>query len=302
MPACGAMKTPPAPRPRPATSGPIVASIQAGEALAFLQPEILALPDDVLAGLIAAPEPRRPTATCSKTSSAAAPTSGPKRSRKSSPSSPMSPAPAVRSVQRPRQRRPLSSARSTDEDGNVVELVQGALRQVHGKPESRRPAARVRGDGGGVRRRMAHTLASLHGSSVRKDVAAARVRGYESALEEALFDDNMPTSVYHSLLDVVQEAKPLLERSLNLRKRALGRRPAPAATTCACRWRRNRRATYDYREAVDIVLDGVGALGERYVERPADRLQLPLGRCPRDQRTSAPAPTRGASTVPRLSC
>jgi oligoendopeptidase F len=61
----------------------------------------------------------------------------------------------------------------------------------------------------------------------------------------------------------VQEAKPLLERSLNLRKRALGldelrrydlRVPLGAETP----------RKYDYREAVDLVLAGVGALGERY--------------------------------------
>ena len=74
----------------------------------------------------------------------------------------------------------------------------------------------------GAYKAHAFTIASLHGSSVRKDVAAARVRGYESALEEALFDDNMETSVYHELLKAVQDAKPLLERSLALRKRALG--------------------------------------------------------------------------------
>ena len=99
---------------------------------------------------------------------------------------------------------------------------------------------------------------------MRKDVAAARVRGYDSALDEALFDDNMPTSVYHELLKAVRDAKPLIERSLNLRKRALGLEElerfdlrVPLAT--------ESRRTYDYRDAVGIVLDGVGALGERYV-------------------------------------
>jgi oligoendopeptidase F len=74
----------------------------------------------------------------------------------------------------------------------------------------------------------------------------------------------MSTSVYHSLLEVVRDSKPLLERSLNLRKRALGLDQlhrydlrVPLA--------KESRKIYDYRDAVDIVLNGVAALGDRYV-------------------------------------
>jgi oligoendopeptidase F len=91
------------------------------------------------------------------------------------------------------------------------------------------------------------------------------VRGYQSALEEALFDDNVPPAVYHGLLEAVQGAQSRLERSLNLRKRALQVEQlhrydlrVPLA--------REERSRYDYRDAVNLVLDGVGALGERYAE------------------------------------
>ena len=92
----------------------------------------------------------------------------------------------------------------------------------------------------------------------------ARVRGHESALDEALFDDNMPASVYHNLIDVVREQRPLFERSINLRKRLLGlddlRRYDLRVPLAA-----ESQKEYDYRQAVDMVLGGVGALGDRYV-------------------------------------
>jgi oligoendopeptidase F len=109
-----------------------------------------------------------------------------------------------------------------------------------------------------------HTIASLYGASVRKDVAVSRIRGYESARKEALFDDNVPDAVYDTLIEVVREASPILRRYLDLRRQALGvdrleiydlRVPlAPESTK-----------HYDYRDAVEIVLRGVRALGDEYV-------------------------------------
>ncbi len=239
----------------------IVASIQAGEALAFLQPEILALPTEVLAGLIAAPEletyrhvledleRRRAHVRSEEVEEVLAQFADVSRASSE----------AFNAL----DNADLSFGEVADEDGKQITLSKaryGLLMESQIR-EVRRSAFESMAS---AYKTHAHTIASLHGSSVRKDVAAARVRGYESALDEALFDDNMPTSVYHSLLEVVRDSKPLLERSLNLRKRALGLDQlyrydlrVPLA--------KESRKSYDYREAVDIVLDGVGALGDRYV-------------------------------------
>jgi oligoendopeptidase F len=150
-----------------------------------------------------------------------------------------------------------------DEEGNSVELSKARYSKfMESQDRSVRQAAFEAL--ATAYRSHQHTLAALHGSSVRKDVAQARVRGYDSALDEALFDDNLPTSVYHSLIEVVREAKPLFERSLGLRQRVLGVDQlhrydlrVPLAP--------DSRKSYEYREAVDVVLGGVAALGERYV-------------------------------------
>ncbi len=150
-----------------------------------------------------------------------------------------------------------------DEHGNTVALTKGryGLLQESQDREVRRASHEALMD---AYLRHGHTITSLYSGSVRKDVTLARIRGYESARSEALFDDNVPDAVYDTLIDVVRDASPVLQRYLDLRRRALGidqlevydlRVPlAPEST-----------AHYDYREAVEIVLRGVRALGDEYV-------------------------------------
>ena len=109
-----------------------------------------------------------------------------------------------------------------------------------------------------------YTLAALHGASVRKDVFDAKVRRYPSARREALFGDNLPESVYDSLITAVRAARPALERFLALRRRALGV-DALTLYDLYVPLSPEPEQRYDYREAVEIVLGGLGLLGDRYV-------------------------------------
>ena len=67
-----------------------------------------------------------------------------------------------------------------------------------------------------------NTIAATYHGSIKKDVFFARMRKYPSALEYALFDDNIPVEVYNNLIDTVHEALPLMHRYVALRKRLLG--------------------------------------------------------------------------------
>jgi len=239
----------------------IVVSIQAGEALAFLQPEILALPADELAALVSAPEletyrhiledleRRRAHVRSAEVEEVLAQFADVAR--------------AASEAFNALDNADLQFGEIEDEDGKPVTLSKARYGMFMESPvrDLRRRAFELMA---GAYRDHAHTIASLHGSSVRKDVAAARVRGYATALDEALFDDNMPTSVYHELLRAVRDASPLIERSLNLRKRALGLDQLERFDLRVPLAQESRK-TYDYRDAVQIVLDGVAALGERYV-------------------------------------
>lgn len=67
-----------------------------------------------------------------------------------------------------------------------------------------------------------NTLAATYSSSVKKDIAFAKVRNYSSALESMLSAGNIPVSVYTNLIDTVNKHLPLLHRYVALRKKMLG--------------------------------------------------------------------------------
>jgi oligoendopeptidase F len=62
--------------------------------------------------------------------------------------------------------------------------------------------------------------ASLN-ASVQRDVYYAKARGYASALENALFPDKMPTSVYDNLIASVRANLPAVHRYYELRRKAM---------------------------------------------------------------------------------
>jgi len=239
----------------------VVASIQTGEALAFLQPEILALPAGTIREFIKDPgletyrhiledlERRREHVRSEEVEEVLAQFSDVSRSASE----------AFGAL----DNADLSYGTIKDESDRDVTLTKARYGLFQ---ESRNRDVRRASHEAMSKAYLDHgyTLASLHGSSVRKDVVSARVRGFETARQEALFDDNIEESVYDSLLEVVQSAGQVVERYLALRKRALGldelRRydlRVPLAP--------EPQRSYDYQEAVQIVLDGVGALGKRYV-------------------------------------
>jgi oligoendopeptidase F len=63
--------------------------------------------------------------------------------------------------------------------------------------------------------------AALHGS-VQKDAYYARVRGYDNCLQQALFADNVPQTVYDNLIATVRKHLPTLYRFHDLRRRKMG--------------------------------------------------------------------------------
>lgn len=66
-----------------------------------------------------------------------------------------------------------------------------------------------------------NTLAATLGSSIKNNLFNARVRRYDSVLEEGLSDANIPVSVYHNLLDTIHEHLPALHEYVALKQRVL---------------------------------------------------------------------------------
>ncbi len=115
----------------------------------------------------------------------------------------------------------LNKGEILDENGEKLALTDGTFAKCR---ESR--DRRVRADAFRVFHEsfaaMGNTIASLYAGQVRADVFKARARGFDSCLQRALFGDNLPKSLYEGLIDAVHAYLPVHHRYLELRRKALG--------------------------------------------------------------------------------
>ena len=109
-----------------------------------------------------------------------------------------------------------------------------------------------------------NTLSALYSGSVLQDVYRAKVRNFGSARQAALFPDNVPESVYDSLITSVHDALPSLHTYYHLRKEVLGLDElhhydvyVPLVSDI------QTHTTYE--EAVEIISKALAPLGEEYV-------------------------------------
>ena len=116
------------------------------------------------------------------------------------------------------------------------------------------------------------TLASTFAHSVRSDVFRARARNYPSAREAALFQDDIPASVYDNLIGTVRANFEPLLRYYELRKRVLGLKEihhydtyVPMVASIQTR--------VPFAEAVDKVVAALAPLGEEYTSTLATGLR-----------------------------
>ncbi len=66
-----------------------------------------------------------------------------------------------------------------------------------------------------------NALAATLSGSVQRDVYYAKARGYDSALDKALFADNVPRKLYDNLINAVRKRQPVISRYLDLRRRKM---------------------------------------------------------------------------------
>ncbi|MCQ2427235.1 MAG: oligoendopeptidase F [Clostridia bacterium] len=106
-------------------------------------------------------------------------------------------------------------------DGKKVQLTNGNF-GVYRESENREVRRRAFAALFGEFYKYRNTIAALYAGNVKNDNFFAKVRGYKSACEMALFADNAPVSVYDSLVEAIHDAFPIMGRYLELRRRALG--------------------------------------------------------------------------------
>jgi oligoendopeptidase F len=108
-----------------------------------------------------------------------------------------------------------------------------------------------------------NTLAASLSGSVQRDVYYAKARSYPSALESALFDDNVPIAVYDNLIDSVHKHLPDVYRYYRLRKRKMKLAEIHHYDTYVPILA-DMRQHHTWDQAVKIVVDALEPLGHEY--------------------------------------
>ncbi len=108
-----------------------------------------------------------------------------------------------------------------------------------------------------------NTIADLYISSVNEDIFTSKARHYKSSLDAALFSDNIPESVYRSLIDAVHEAFPILHSYYDTKAAVLGKKTL-RHWDCYVPMVSGVNASRTYDEAVSLIGEAVRPLGDEY--------------------------------------
>ncbi|MBR4195251.1 MAG: oligoendopeptidase F [Synergistaceae bacterium] len=151
----------------------------------------------------------------------------------------------------------------TDEDGNTSELTEERWYRF-----SRSRNRQVRHDAFmgvyGTYAKFKNAIAALYSGSVKGDIFTSQARKYASSLDMALFAENVPEDVYGHVVDTARKYSPSLHRLAALRKKVLGLSDfhfydlnAPLTAEPETR--------IDFPEAVDIAVKALAPLGDEYI-------------------------------------
>lgn len=111
-----------------------------------------------------------------------------------------------------------------------------------------------------------NTIAALYAGSVNQDVFTMRARGYKSSLEQALYGNKVPLSVYHNLIDCVHKNLPALHDYYKLRREMLGLDELRHYDVYVPLVKSVETKT-SYEEAVEICRKALAPLGKEYTDR-----------------------------------
>ncbi|MGP1528822.1 MAG: oligoendopeptidase F [Treponema sp.] len=109
-----------------------------------------------------------------------------------------------------------------------------------------------------------NTIASLYAGQVQQDIAFARIRGYQSAREYALYPDKIPLAVYDNLITTVRKHLAPLHRFYELMQKTL-KVPELRHYDVYMPLVSEIRQSTSYADAVDLITEALQPLGSEYV-------------------------------------
>ena len=109
-----------------------------------------------------------------------------------------------------------------------------------------------------------NTLAANLETSIKANVFNMRARKHENTLSASLFNLNIPTDVFHNLIDTFKKNLPVWHRYFDIRRKALGLKKlayydmwAPIA---------KKKVKVPYEEGVEMICKSLAPMGKEYVE------------------------------------
>ncbi|MDT8337216.1 MAG: M3 family oligoendopeptidase, partial [Candidatus Izemoplasmatales bacterium] len=116
-----------------------------------------------------------------------------------------------------------------------------------------------------------NTYASIYKSVLDADYARVKTRNYESSLESYLFNNNIPTSVYHSLTKVARENTAAVKKYLKLRKEYLGLEEYHTYDRFLELAKSDKE--YEFQEAKELFFNSIKHLPKNFKEKAEDVLK-----------------------------
>ncbi len=117
-----------------------------------------------------------------------------------------------------------------------------------------------------------NTIGASLKHQVKKAVKMARIRDYDSALEAALDDPNIPVEVYDALVGTVHDNLDSLHRHVDLKATALDV-DTLAMWDVYAPMAEGESPEIGYEEAAEMVVEAVAPLGEEYQQRVAEGIE-----------------------------
>ncbi|MUW15125.1 oligoendopeptidase F [Halorubrum sp. CBA1125] len=155
-------------------------------------------------------------------------------------------------------------------DGDDVEITQANFTKLQTNPDRdfrRRVHERFYEAWGDVR----NTVGTSLEKAVREHVTSAEIRGYDSARAAALDGPNVPTEVYDTLVETVDDNLDVLHRHAELKADALGVDQLESHDLYMS-LTGDQGPDIEYDQAAEWVIEAVEPLGEAYQERLAEGL------------------------------
>lgn len=150
----------------------------------------------------------------------------------------------------------------TDEDGKTVQISQGNIERYLASRDARvrREVWRVSAD---AHLAFADTLAAALQGAIKRDVFYARAHNYETALEASLDAQKIPAEVFHNLIATVRKNYPTWQRFFRVRQKLLGVDELHPGDLHAPLGQHPPKISWD--EGIKIITESLAPMGEEYV-------------------------------------